>query len=398
MFDAFLGGLKAYETCKALVEKKAASGQPIEQQMQSCDGTMTQLVGNSEAAMNTVDKSRFRGRLIADYVMASSMKLTLWRERYNAAAFYKKQTKQEPTLIPNTTYCVQSMESNYEKIETALVSMVEEWKKWRQSEIQVKDVGWWKCPGYKLVDNLKPKYDESFLKDRIVCVSTKSDRFLDGPKFQDTLLDMHFRRMQFIELVPMVKMFTSFHQLIPGREKEPLRRGKVLPGRLELGPFSSFYNGRTKLRPHQYPRKVFAEQEIPHVDGERWSHLEVHKAARLDQLIFKAKVHPGRATPVLKFPVGASGGEKKEQKTLPFDQCGLHIGFHDNMIQKWTTWEIKNLTKTWEGWDEQSGFFNTGAYVCGLYKFRQVTRVSKDAIKSGDAFYVDFQFLPGESR
>ena len=68
------------------------------------------------------------------------------------------------------------------------------------------------------------------------------------------------------------------------------------------------------------------------------------------------------------------------------------------MIQKWTTWEIKNLTKTWEGWDEQSGFFNTGAYVCGLYKFRQVTRVSKDAIKSGDAFYVDFQFLPGESR
>ena len=199
------------------------------------------------------------------------MERTLWRERKNAAAFHKKRTKQEPMLIPNTTICLQSMENNYEKIETALVSLVEEWKKWRKSELQVEDHCYSQCCWFQLGDHLKPQYDEDLT--RISCVSSWKKRFVDGARMQENVLDMHFRQLQFVELIPIMKMFTGFHQLIPGREKEPLRRGKVLPARLELGPISSW---------------------DPHIDGERWAYLKVPKA-RLDQLLFKVRPRSTRA-------------------------------------------------------------------------------------------------------
>ncbi|CAE7530668.1 unnamed protein product [Symbiodinium sp. CCMP2592] len=141
-------------------------------------------------------------------------------------------------------------------------------------------------------------------------------------------------------------------------------------------------------------RKAYVTQQVPEVHGQRWAFLQVNMAAMLDQLIFEDIGHRS----IFEFPQSASGGDESLEMTLPYDQCGLHLGYLDDMIQSWITFEIKNLTKTWAGDGKARGHFNTGAYVCGLYKFRQVSWVNSNAVRTGDAFMVKFEFFPGEAK
>ncbi|CAJ1407448.1 unnamed protein product [Effrenium voratum] len=380
-FQAMRQGFKSYKQCKSHVEEKTTAA--LERQIEKCDNTLVTLCSGSEGALSLVNASSYRGRLMSDYVMAATIKLSLWRERYDAAAYYKNKTNTSSSLFPSTKEALERMKEHYERIEEDLASMVPEWSSWRWDSIDIKDESYTsmrrrvgeRCSAFKLEDDVRPEYDQDF--DNIKCQVARW-------------------RVKFSEMVPILKMFTGLHQLIPGEELQPLRHGKVLPKVLSLGPFSAWINGDAQMTEQNQNRMAYPNKEIPHTEFLRWASLDsVRKAAQLDQLTFYSS---RKAVRVLRLPETSTGGDTTLLMSLPYDQCGLHLGYRSGRLQSWISFEIKNLTKVWAGTDNSHGYFNSGAFVCGLYKFRQITQIRSNAYSTGDAFMVSFQFFPGEAQ
>ncbi|CAE7794264.1 unnamed protein product [Symbiodinium sp. CCMP2456] len=261
-------------------------------------------------ARNRVSGSKWRGGNIPTYLMAASVVMTLYHEYYTAMVFRETWKRSPFAELPDaesnvsqsddalqwthtSKEIIKLMQDQYDRVSEELEGMVKEWQAWRADRISYKETR--KCePGTH-----RSGYD-------CWCAIQLEDQHRDGPlKFdtkpklvEDCWLDKEGRKELLqgrvetmynqntfaLELVPMLRTFTSLHRLIPGREKEPLLPGRVLPKTLVIGTVSTWLTLSWSMHGDTVDRWSYADKGPPKQDGSI-RRIRSREGTILDQLI-----------------------------------------------------------------------------------------------------------------
>ena len=158
---------------------------------------------------------------IANYLLAATSLMVMWREEYN---------------LLGTEEVRVNMEGAYKEITETLRDL--------------KDAFW--TYRFRLIKFFKEDKDTSdyihfdaFLwVDCFIEVKRKYRVDKDyWPEFQDVVTDYLKREIFVLELAPMLTSFTRLHRLMPGREEEPPESEPFFREEIQLGPYSFFMMG-----------------------------------------------------------------------------------------------------------------------------------------------------------
>ena len=153
---------------------------------------------------------------IANYLLAATSLMVMWREEYN---------------LLGTEEVRVNMEGAYKEITETLRDLKDAFWTYRFVLIQfIKE---------------KEKYEDKFSwVDNFIEVKRKYRVDRDyWPGFQDVVTDYLKREIFVLELAPMLTSFTRLHRLIPGREEEPPESEPFFHKEIQLGPYSGFMMG-----------------------------------------------------------------------------------------------------------------------------------------------------------
>ena len=169
----------------------------------------------AQAALQDIkDSQRISERAlgIANYLLAATSLMVMWREEYN---------------LHGTIFVRVNMEVAYEEITETLRDLRDAFWTYRFGFIKME----W-TPGYVT-------WQDNFIKVKrryTVAARYKSE-------FQDVVKDYLKREIFVLELAPMLTSFTRLHRLIPGREEEPPESEPFFRQEIQLGPYSFFMMG-----------------------------------------------------------------------------------------------------------------------------------------------------------
>ncbi|CAE7527220.1 unnamed protein product, partial [Symbiodinium necroappetens] len=166
-----------------------------------------------------------RALSIANYLLAATSLMVMWREEYN--------------LLETKSVRV-NMEGAYEEIRETLKDLVDVFWIYRWGFIRMRE-----DPSDNTYDGFM--WFDDFLKVKRKC-SVDRKYFSE---FQDVVTQVLKREIFVLELAPMLKSFTTLHRLIPGREEEPPESEPFFPEKIYLGPYSGFMMGTEAWMLHQ---------------------------------------------------------------------------------------------------------------------------------------------------
>ena len=152
-----------------------------------------------------------RALSIANYLLAATSLMVMWREEYD--------------LLETKSVRV-NMEGAYEEIRETLKDLVDVFWIYRWGFIRMRE-----DPSDNTYDGFM--WFDDFLKVKRKC-SVDRKYF---SKFQDVVTQVLKREIFVLELAPMLKSFTTLHRLIPGREEEPPQSEPFFPEKIYLGPY-----------------------------------------------------------------------------------------------------------------------------------------------------------------
>ena len=160
-----------------------------------------------------------------------------------------------------------------------LVSMVGDWKKWRYSLFEIKDLTSRNSGKSRLEDSLRNDRNREWLYKKR---DNNGDDWLDVPVMQEDLR-MHYERLLVVyELIPMLKPFAGQIRLVPGNEgmsELPLIKG-LFEKTIEVGPFSSWLTGQVS---HELTKDAYGNLCYP--DGKKDDIFSFGMRARMTDVI-----------------------------------------------------------------------------------------------------------------
>ncbi|CAE7670729.1 unnamed protein product [Symbiodinium microadriaticum] len=152
---------------------------------------------------------------IANYLLAATSLMVMWREEYN---------------LLGTKEVRVNMEGAYKEITETLRDLKDAFWTYRFGLIKIE-----KYPGY----HTKLLWQDKFIK--VKRKYTVDVKYMD--EFQNVVTDYLKREIFVLELAPMLTSFTRLHRLIPGREEEPPQSEPFFREEIQLGPLSGFMMG-----------------------------------------------------------------------------------------------------------------------------------------------------------
>ncbi|CAE7720677.1 for, partial [Symbiodinium microadriaticum] len=320
-----------------------------------------------------------RALSIANYLLAATSLMVMWREEYN--------------LLETKSVRV-NMEGAYEEIRETLKDLVDVFWIYRWGFIRMRE-----DPSDNTYDGFM--WFDDFLKVKRKC-SVDRKYFSE---FQDVVTQVLKREIFVLELAPMLKSFTTLHRLIPGREEEPPESEPFFPEKIYLGPYSGFMMGTEAWMLHQEDvDRILYPSETETSGGSIW----------------KAGGRTGAAVDLLWLLHGDSsetrignehGGVPVGIERLPPYTCGLEIAYHGRIMKGEAVafmsgiafMNIKNQSLAIQGYDEERGMYAdrmyTGPGLCGLYTLHQFHKYNKprkdyESLTLGDGILLSFKWEP----
>ena len=372
---------------------------PADKLIQAVNGPLARAKTKAKEARYDIFAQReYRGRVLQMYVLASSLHLSCVRELYIATVSYEKYTGKSPPWGGAKTV-TENMKVAYTEIESELVELSAEWQKWRWGSFLLEDNSYYSkweeksCGRFNLKDPFRPQDDKEW---GVECYDSRrrSGRYwIDRPKMQDNLRFMHIRNLKIKELVPILTSFAAFSKLIPGQEEMPMKRGKVLPEKIEVGPVSTWINGAYSLR--QQDEKRMAYPNLPVPDTVSFNELKAcYDTESLDRFAFcKDKWQ-------CNWGYGNCGGYGVKRQAIG-DPCGISLSYGGDKMVEWFFLYPDNGTKFWRAKHPEAKFggaFCSGTGLCGLYKWDGMTKSVEEYhelqdLTTGDGWMMSFKWL-----
>ena len=314
---------------------------------------------------------------------------------------YRKHNGQKDPPWGTLQNATHALEENYETMKERLVSMVEDWKKWRCSLFEIKDLSKRGYGMFRLEDSLRNDRNREWLYKKR---DNKGDVWLDVPVMQEDLRKHYERLLVVYELIPMLKPFAGQIRLVPGNEgmsELPLIKG-LFEKTIEVGPFSSWLTGQVS---HQLTKDAYGNLCYP--DGKKDDLFSFRMRGRMTDVIKQIEVNWQEKKSYLKWPEGDYSDYNVQEFRLPEKElrhnvCGIFLSFFEDNLAEF---RVSGLNRTYglQGPVVQTGAsrnlrppwaYNSGAGLGGLYSFKNIYRFRKDAVNSGDAFTVHFERTP----
>jgi len=332
--------------------------------------------------------------------MSGSLLLSVQREFYEMILVYRKHNGQKDPPWGTLQNATHALEENYETMKERLVSMVEDWKKWRCSLFEIKDLSKRGYGMFRLEDSLRNDRNREWLYKKR---DNKGDVWLDVPVMQEDLRKHYERLLVVYGLIPMLKPFAGQIRLVPGNEgmsELPLIKG-LFEKTIEVGPFSSWLTGQVS---HQLHKDAYGNLCYP--DGKKDDIFSFGMRGRMTDVIKQIEENWQDKNSYRKWPEGDYSDYNVQEFILPEKEhklrhnvCGIFLSFFEDNLAEF---RVSGFNKTYglQGPVVQTGAgqnlrppwaYNSGAGLCGLYSFY---RFRKDAVNSGDAFTVHFEWTP----
>ena len=281
--------------------------------------------------------------------------------------------------------------------------------------LRITRIWWWKRGGhwrfekihyrYKQLSEKKAWRDSIEVRDQLRSKAQywKSERccLIANPnykKLQPRVQAMYEQNLVALELMPMIKPVATLHRLIPKRENEKPRRGKVFPKEIIVGTVSTWLTQSWTLHTDTVDRWSIADQKHPDGQG---SIRKIYSRAGtiLDQLTIEYDPFFEK----VELPPGSTGGHDQGGKNLPWFTCGIEVSYSsqsgrgDRMVQL-ALLNVTNHSASWEGTDIRHPTdrrFTTGPSLCELYTLHSFKSRS-DVRHTGDAIEIKFKWEPVE--
>ena len=157
---------------------------------------------------------------IANYLLAATSLMVMWREEYNLLGTEEVRVNMEGAY-KEITETLRDLQDAFWTYRFRLIKFI---KKYFHPVLYWRDELWW--------------VDCFIDVKRIYSI----DRAY-WPEFQDVVTDYLKREIFVLELAPMLTSFTRLHRLIPGREEEPPESEPFFREEIQLGPYSGFMMG-----------------------------------------------------------------------------------------------------------------------------------------------------------
>ena len=195
--------------------------------------------------------------------------------------------------------------------------------------------------------------------------------------------------------MPILKSFAAFSKLIPGQEELPMKRGKVLPKKIEVGPVSTWINGAYSLRKHDEKRMAYPKLPVPGIVSFNEMIACIDEKFLL-RFVFCKDFKKGQCN----WGYGNCRGSTGHKVQAMGDPCGISLSYGEDKMIQWFFLYPDNGTKSWQGNDPQAKFggaFCSGAGLCGLYKWdgmtKSVENVELRDTTTGDGWMMSFKWL-----
>ena len=342
-----------------------------------------------------------QGQQIPYYLMSGSLFLSVQRELYEMILVYRKHNGQKDPPWGTLQNATHALEENFETMEERLVSVVGDWKKWRYSLFEIKDLTSRNSGKFRLEDSLRNDRNREWLSKKR---DNNGDDWLDVPVMQEDLRKHYERLLVVYELIPMLKPFAGQIRLVPGNEgmlELPLIKG-LFEKTIEVGPFSSWLTGQVS---HQLTKDAYGNLCYP--DGKKDDIFSFGMRARMTDVIKQIEVQEKNS--YLKWPEGDYSDYNVQEFRLPekkhklrHNVCGIFLSFFEDNLAEF---RVSGLNSTYmlQGPVVQTGAgrnlrppwaYNSGGGLCGLYSFKNIYRFRKDAVNSRGAFTVRFEWTP----
>ena len=363
-----------------------------------------------EARFEIFAQKEYRGQVLQWYVLASSLHLSCVREFYIATVYYEKYMGEAPPWgSPETV--AGNMKVAYDEIESQLVELVAEWQDWRSGSFLLEDNSFKRkwgdeayCARFNLVDPFRSQDNKEWgvecyeARRRAWGVGSRRrnlDYWIDRPKMQDNLRFMHIRNLKIKELVPILKSFAAFSKLIPGQEKLPMKRGKVLPEKIEVGPVSTWINGAYSLRQQDEKPMAYPKQPLPDMS------LNAMRTCMDEEFLLQFLFCKDYSTKKSDcgFGYGSCKGSTRNELHKIGDPCGLSLSYGENKMLEWFFLYPDNGTTSWSAKNPDAKFggaFCSGAGLCGLYKWDGMTKAADGPLSestTGYGWMMSFKWL-----
>ena len=375
----------------------------------ACLGHLTNAIEPTTQALYEVANSKWKGGNVPTFLMAATVVMSLWREYYAAMVFqenWKKWPGAEPpknaSEAMNVTYTytskeiIQRMEAKYAWIQDHAHLVAEAWRPWRFEKIrysykQLSENKW--QDSIEVRDQLRSK--AQYWKSERCCLMANPNY----KKLQPRVQAMYEQNLVALELMPMIKPVATLHRLIPKRENEKPRRGKVFPSEIIVGTVSTWLTHSWTLHTDTVDRWSIADKRHPDRYG---SITKIYSRAGqiLDQLTIEYDPYREK----VELPPGSTGGHDQGGKNLPWFTCGIEVSYSsqsgrgDRMVQL-ALLNVTNHSTSWEGTDikhpTEDRRFSTGPSLCELYTLHSFKSRS-DVRHTGDAIEIKFKWEPVE--
>lgn len=395
--------LPLYHTCiktvKENYEKQSWWSSFPTDQLRDCLEHLYTALDDVENAAGNIMSSKYQYALLPTYLVAASLRMSIWRENYNTKIWYETATGVSPDSPDhrfaafNSTAVLQQMKEIYQKTAEDLMELRIAWQMHRFPQLELKE----DSGQIELLDKL---YNKEIVKTRWFVNSGDETKFA----LRQRLLNQHSAFLVATELFPSMKPFSVLHNLIPGQEKEPPSQGPritprtshlpfdwelqndgalwyVFPSTFHVGPLSAWYVG-ARVSSYYDPLTCCPDHSesafgsMGRVGGSTGDIIdELH-------LWYWPRKEIGSEDEFIERSIGDEGkGFEVMPQELPSFTCGLDISYHsEGQMMQIAFINFKNESIAIRGNHARSEVHSKdakrvvlGPSLCQMYTFHQIS-------------------------